>query len=132
VHNAHVPTLVSISIKPQDSPVATMCSREDREAALLFKVLGDPIRLAILRILAEEGESFVGQFNDRLGITGPAISHHLRLLRACGLVEFRRKGPRSIYTLVDGLDGVIGRTDHALNVLRKPSPKAGKAKRPTA
>jgi DNA-binding transcriptional ArsR family regulator len=60
------------------------------------------------------------------------MSHHLGMLRSCGLVETRREGKMMFYSLVGGLDGVIGRTTLALNELRKPSPKAGRAKRPTS
>jgi DNA-binding transcriptional ArsR family regulator len=129
VHNigSQFPGLFMIS--EQDAPVAIIISRSEREAGLLFKVLSDPIRLAILRVLAEEEGSFVGQICDRLEITPTAMSHHLQVLRSCGLVEPRREGSKAFYSIVGGLDGVIDRTTLALNELRQPAAKASKAKR---
>ena len=131
VHNvgSSFPGLFTIS--EQDAPLATIISSSDREAAMLFKVLSDPLRLNILRVLAETGGSFVGPLYNRLEITPQAISHHLRLLRSFELVETRREGAHVFYSLVGGLDGVIGRTTLALNELREPAAKAGKAKRRT-
>ena len=59
-----------------------------------FKALGDPTRLKMLRLLAahKEHSLCVGALAQRLGITQPAASQHLKVLKNVGLVEPCRKG----------------------------------------
>jgi DNA-binding transcriptional ArsR family regulator len=111
--------------------VAIIISREARESALLFKYLGDPVRLTILGLLAAEGEMYVGQLCERLKMSNPAISSPLRLLRASGLVATHRNGARVIYSLTYDLDDMADRVKSALDSVRQVSPNAGKAKRRT-
>lgn len=59
------------------------------EAAALFKALADPNRLRILDTLLQ-GVSCNGELNDRLGLPPNLLSHHLRVLKAAGLVTSRR------------------------------------------
>ena len=67
-----------------------------------FDVLGDPVRRRILEILAEDsqasGEIFaiVGR---EFGITQPAISQHLKVLRDHGFATVQAEGPRRIYQI---------------------------------
>jgi DNA-binding transcriptional ArsR family regulator len=78
-------------------------------------LLGDPSRRAIFELLAREPCS-VQQLADRLPISRPAVSQHLRVLREGGLVISQADGTRRIYRLnPDGvealrtwLDGVWG------------------------
>jgi DNA-binding transcriptional ArsR family regulator len=65
--------------------------------------LGDPNRREILRLLADGGRS-VQEIADRLPISRPAVSRHLKLLRGAGLVVEEPLGTRRIYRLHD--DGV--------------------------
>ncbi len=65
--------------------------------------LGDPNRRAIVEILSGGGQS-VQQIADRLPISRPAVSRHLRLLKQAGLVIDESQGTRRIYQLRD--DGV--------------------------
>ena len=65
--------------------------------------LGDGNRRAILQLLADGGRS-VGEIADRLPISRPAVSRHLKLLRGAGLVVEEARGTRRIYRLHD--DGV--------------------------
>lgn len=65
--------------------------------------LGDPNRREILRLLASGGRS-VQEIADQLPISRPAVSRHLKLLRAAGLVVEEPHGTRRIYQLHD--DGV--------------------------
>jgi DNA-binding transcriptional ArsR family regulator len=58
--------------------------------AKYFRGLGDPTRLRILELLAEEGELSVGDLTARLGIGQSAVSNHLACLRWCGFVAGRR------------------------------------------
>jgi DNA-binding transcriptional ArsR family regulator len=63
-----------------------------------FDALGDPQRRAILRLLGEQ-DLAVHEIADRLPISRPAVSRHLRLLKASGLVEEEARGTRRIYHL---------------------------------
>lgn len=63
-----------------------------------FEVLAQPIRRSILDRL-RDGEHLVGELADTLGLTQPATSKHLRVLRDAGLVTVRVEGPRRWYGL---------------------------------
>ncbi|MFN8109260.1 MAG: metalloregulator ArsR/SmtB family transcription factor [Thermoleophilia bacterium] len=74
------------------------------DAAL--EALGDPNRRAILEVLGE-GPAAVRTIADRLPISRPAVSRHLRLLRDAGLVDHRPSGTRRVYALrADGVEAV--------------------------
>lgn len=63
-----------------------------------LKVLADPTRLTVLEALLS-GPQHVGQMNERLGLEQSLLSHHLKVLRAAGLVESVRDGKRVRYQL---------------------------------
>ena len=67
-------------------------------AACLFRSLGDPARLAILRHLAL-GEHRVVDLTAHLGLAQSTVSAHLACLRDCGLVTSRPQGRASVFTL---------------------------------
>ena len=70
-----------------------------REAAVrVFQTLGDPQRLAIVEQLMKAPRS-VQQLADNLPISRPAVSRHLRLLKANRLVIDEASGTRRIYRL---------------------------------
>ena len=71
------------------------------EQAELFKVLSDPMRLKIVMALDRE-ELCVCDLASLLGVTRPAVSHHLRILRHLRLVKYRREGKIVFYALMDG------------------------------
>jgi len=58
-----------------------------------FKALGDPIRLRLLSLIAshEGGEACVCDLTDAFDVSGPTISHHLKVLREIGLVSSERR-----------------------------------------
>jgi DNA-binding transcriptional ArsR family regulator len=60
--------------------------------------LGDPSRLAIVTALAERPQA-VGELADALPISRPAVSQHLKVLKAAGLVADRAVGTRRVYRL---------------------------------
>src|SRR5258708_5859146 len=70
------------------------------ELAAIFKTLGDPTRLRILAGLAA-GERCVGDLCAMVGMSQPAVSHQLRILRAARLVRPRRAGREVFYALDD-------------------------------
>jgi len=67
-----------------------------------FDVLGDPVRRRILELLAS-GEHRSGEvvevIREEFGITQPAVSQHLRVLRESGFASVRPDGPRRIYSV---------------------------------
>jgi DNA-binding transcriptional ArsR family regulator len=68
-----------------------------------FEALGDPNRRAIVELLgtgSPEGRS-VGELAGALPISRPAVSRHLRLLKAAGLVIEEPRGTRRLYRLHD-------------------------------
>ena len=70
------------------------------QVADLFKALADPTRVRIIGLLAHT-EMCVGDLRLVLGMTQPAVSHQLRLLRNLRLVTFRKEGRHVFYTLAD-------------------------------
>lgn len=67
-----------------------------------FDVLGDPVRRRILELLAE-GEhasgDIVAVIQREFGISQPAVSQHLKVLRESGFAHVRSEGPRRIYAV---------------------------------
>jgi DNA-binding transcriptional ArsR family regulator len=63
-----------------------------------FAVLAEPTRRQILDLL-RDGEQPVGDLVDRLRLSQPGVSKHLRVLRDAGLVEVRPHGQRRLYRL---------------------------------
>jgi ArsR family transcriptional regulator len=70
------------------------------EQTALFAVLSDPTRLKLLRLLAQQqmpDALCVNALAYRLGVTQSAVSQHLRILKAAGLVKGERRGFRIHY-----------------------------------
>lgn len=68
--------------------------------AALFKILGDPSRLALLDLVSH-GERAVSDLAAEAGLTESATSHQLRILRTARLVRVRREGRQVFYALDD-------------------------------
>jgi DNA-binding transcriptional ArsR family regulator len=64
----------------------------------LFEAIAQPKRREMLRMLAT-AELSAGQVAERFAVTQPAISQHLKALKAAGLVQERRDGTRRLYSL---------------------------------
>jgi DNA-binding transcriptional ArsR family regulator len=67
-------------------------------AAFMFRSLGDPARLAILRHLTF-GEHKVVDLTAHLGLAQSTVSAHLACLRDCGLLASRPQGRASMWSL---------------------------------
>ena len=80
-----------------------------------FSALGDPTRRAILARLAE-GEATVMELAQPFAMTQPAISQHLKVLEAAGLVVHRVHGARRPRRLAK--EGIVA-MDQWLEMLRK-------------
>jgi DNA-binding transcriptional ArsR family regulator len=70
--------------------------------SLLFRTLADPTRRAIFERLCREGEQTVGALTVRAGVSQPAVSKHLGVLRQAGLVRDRHEGRESYYSAQPG------------------------------
>jgi len=71
----------------------------------LFKVLGDETRTRILYLLSLQ-ELCVCDIAEIMEMSLPAVSHHLRLLKALRIVKYRREGKQVYYSLDD--DHIVG------------------------
>ena len=68
----------------------------------LFRTLADPTRRAIFERLCREGEQTVGALTTGAGISQPAVSKHLGLLKQAGLVRDRPEGRLTHYSARPG------------------------------
>jgi DNA-binding transcriptional ArsR family regulator len=66
--------------------------------ASVFAALAEPMRQAIVERLAERPMA-VGELADRLPVSRPAVSQHLKVLKEAGLVRDRAVGTRRIYAI---------------------------------
>lgn len=60
--------------------------------APMFKALGDPVRLQLAARIAAGGRVCVCDLTPHFDLSGPTISHHLKVLREAGLVASERQG----------------------------------------
>jgi ArsR family transcriptional regulator len=69
-----------------------------------FKALGDPVRLQLMSQIAsaESGEMCVCDLTPGFDLSGPTISHHLKVLREAGLIEGERRGTWIYYRAIPG------------------------------
>jgi DNA-binding transcriptional ArsR family regulator len=63
----------------------------------VFKALSDPTRRAIFEHLSRDGEQTVHALTDRAGVSQPAVSKHLGVLKNAKLVRDRRAGRETHY-----------------------------------
>jgi ArsR family transcriptional regulator, arsenate/arsenite/antimonite-responsive transcriptional repressor len=86
------------------TPMVTEALTEDAAVDLArgFKALGDPVRLRLLSLIAARGggEVCVCELTDAFTVSGPTISHHLRVLREAGLIDSERRGTWVYYWVV--------------------------------
>ncbi|MCA1707899.1 MAG: metalloregulator ArsR/SmtB family transcription factor [Actinobacteria bacterium] len=71
-----------------------LSAEEAAELARVFKAIADPVRLRLLSLIASHagGEACVCDLTGAFALTGPTISHHLKVLREAGLVDSQRRG----------------------------------------
>jgi DNA-binding transcriptional ArsR family regulator len=97
----------------------------------VFRALADPTRRGIFERLARDGEQTVHALTGRAGVSQPAVSKHLTVLKRAKLVRHRRKGrethysaqPQALAPLVDWMNiyGVFWRDrfDQLENLLKR-------------
>lgn len=94
------PPLVQEALSPEQAA----------ELALMFKTLGDPVRLRLLSMIASHGgEVCVCDLLPPFQLTAPTISHHLKVLREAGLIDCERRGTWVYYWLQRGALARLGR-----------------------
>jgi len=80
---------------------------------VLFRTLADPTRRALFERLCRDGEKTVGAWTARAGISQPAVSKHLAILKRAGLVRGRHEGRETHYSAhVGALAPLIDWTSH--------------------
>lgn len=74
------------------------------ELSRVFKAMGDPVRLRLLSLIASHdgGEACVCDLTGVFDLTGPTISHHLKVLREAGLIAGERRGTWVYYRVLPG------------------------------
>jgi len=109
-------TRPSTTLQPQGNPKADACclpstpspevvadaladAAADAELAAFAKAIGHPIRVRILRMLAEREAKTCSLIVDELPLAQSTVSEHLRILKAAGLVRSREDGPRTWYCI---------------------------------
>jgi DNA-binding transcriptional ArsR family regulator len=79
----------------------------------VFRALADPTRRAIFERLARDGEQTVHALTDRSGVSQPAVSKHLTVLKRAKLVRHRREGRETHYRAwPDALAPMVNWLDH--------------------
>jgi DNA-binding transcriptional ArsR family regulator len=98
---------------------------------VLFRTLADPTRRAIFERLCRDGEQTVGVLTASAGVSQPAVSKHLGVLKEAGLVRDRHEGRQTHYSahlnalapLLDWTSQIAGfwerRFDHLEDLLRR-------------
>lgn len=94
-------------------------------AAECFKQLSDPARVRIFWLLSHR-EYCVINLSAMMGMTSPALSHHLRSMRECGIIESRREGKEVYYRIADRPEcELLHRTVEQLMVIECPDEREG-------
>lgn len=99
-------------------------NRTLEQEAALFAALADPTRLRLLQLLSRQREGHalcVNALACRLGVSQPAVSQHLRVLKQVGLVRGERRGYR-VHYFIDA-QGLARCRELASRILREPEPK---------
>ena len=65
---------------------------------ILFSTLADPTRRAVFERLCRDGEQTVGALTEQAGVSQPAVSKHLGILKLAGLVRDRHQGRQTHYS----------------------------------
>ena len=82
----------------------------ERLAAVL-KVIAEPTRLRLLSLVAAHPsrEECICNLTERVGVSQPTVSHHMKLLVDAGLLEREQRGKWAYYRLVPGTLDALGR-----------------------
>jgi ArsR family transcriptional regulator, arsenate/arsenite/antimonite-responsive transcriptional repressor len=73
--------------------------RQTDPDVLLLQAAADPTRLSMLRMLSGDGEVCACDFTSCCDLSQPTVSHHLKVLREAGWIEYERRGTWLYYRL---------------------------------
>ena len=96
------------------------------QMAEIFKAFSDPTRLRIIRMLASNMKNniCVAGLAKKLGITQPAASQHIRVLKSIDILEPNRKGFRVYYSINKGvLNAYKADIDELFKIIFKKCPR---------
>jgi DNA-binding transcriptional ArsR family regulator len=85
------------------------------DLATIMRTLGDPVRLEIVRLLADGREHLCGELSQALEIPASTGSYHLKLLREAGVTRARAEGTQRLISL--RADDLNARFPGLVNVL---------------
>ena len=93
---------VLATIECAAEPEQLMPATDAEQLAGLLKALADPVRLRLLRLVAESPDTTACACHlpTALGISQPTLSHHLKKLRDAGIVDSERKGLWAYYYVI--------------------------------
>jgi DNA-binding transcriptional ArsR family regulator len=74
-------------------------SAESLDLATIMRTVGDPVRLEIVRLLADGEERICSELSGPLGLPTSTCSYHLRLLREAGVTRTRPVGTQRVISL---------------------------------
>ncbi|MGH2866166.1 MAG: ArsR/SmtB family transcription factor [Solirubrobacteraceae bacterium] len=69
------------------------------DLATIMRSVGDPVRLAIVRLLADGQPHACGKISTALGLPASTASYHMRLLREAGVTRTRAEGTLRLISL---------------------------------
>lgn len=72
---------------------------DDAAASLLFRALGDDVRLQLVQLIRENGELCAADLLKSVSIVQSTLSHHMKILCESGVVSCRRQGKWSYYSI---------------------------------
>ena len=114
-----------------------LSAREAEDVSVLLKAIADPVRLRLLSLIAchEGGEACVRDLTAAFDVTGPTISHHLKVLREAGLIGSQRRGTWVYYwinpAMLARLSALLGpRRNAAGDPVTGPDPRSAAAGQP--
>jgi DNA-binding transcriptional ArsR family regulator len=69
------------------------------DLATIMRTVGDPVRLAVVRLLMDDRERTCTELRERMDMPASTLSYHLRLLREAGLTRSRSAGTERLVSL---------------------------------
>lgn len=103
---------------------------DDGEIVRVLKALAHPKRFRMVKEVAAAGELSCGEIAERFPVAQPTISHHLKILTDCGVLEMRREGQHGFVTVNhDLIARAMALLPERLVPSRPSAPRRGKGAR---
>ncbi len=74
-------------------------NNKQNELAIIFKVLANPARIAILQYISSQKSCICNDIVDKIGLAQPTISQHLKELKSIGLIKGEIDGKKVCYCI---------------------------------